>query len=358
MRHTLVGRLLEVAEATEIANSTLMKLRFIFTDFKPNRNKVVVPPAEAENIMASAIFMPIKIDFNDGPEGHPNSLPIGLITSIEQLEDQLVGNALMWREEFPHVAQWIDENKDNETVQFSWELWTDPEASEELDDSGNRILRGIEVKSTVIVDNPAYAGRTRLLTVASEDSAIHRLVGTVNELSQEIKKLKEEAMEKDNAEETPAEVVETPAEVEVSDESSPDTSDTPATNETDTLLQELEALRAFKAEIEQRAQRATKLAERASTLSSAGVTVPAEKFTAREEFYLALSDEHFAMYVDDLCSVLQASSSKPASTDVVESSTSKNIVIPEPITSMGGQTPITVKSLAKELRSFGREFRS
>lgn len=347
MRHTLVGRLLEVAESAATANSTLMKMRFIFTDFKPNRNKVVVPLAEAENIMASAIFMPIKINFNDGPEGHPNSLPIGLITELEKTEDQLVASAFMWKEEFPHIAKWIDENRDNNSVQFSWELWTDPEASEELDTDGNRILRGIEVKSTVIVDNPAYAGRTRLLAVASEDSAIHRLVDKVNTLSQEIEKLKEEAMEQDSTEETPI-VEET---VDVSEEISPDTSDTPSTeSESAALLQELEALRAFKQGIEEREQRATRLAERASALASAGVTVSAAKFTEREGFYLSLSDEHFAMYVEDLCSVLQtASTAKPA--EVVESS-SRNIVIPEPITSMGGQSPITIKTLAKELREF------
>ena len=54
------------------------QIEFIFTDFLPNKNNQGIPIEEAQNIINTAIGMPIKIS-RAQEKGHAGAIPVGPI---------------------------------------------------------------------------------------------------------------------------------------------------------------------------------------------------------------------------------------------------------------------------------------
>jgi len=153
------------------ANNPLQtRVSLIFTDFEPNINKQAIPFSEKENIVRSALNMPLKIMF-DGEQyhRHAGAIPIGPIVSVyeDTHEGRTVvkGEAVIWDEEYKEVSDHL-KNLFDQGVGTSWEIYY---STSTLDESGVEWLHDCIVASTCIVDTPAYGPeRTRILAIAEQ----------------------------------------------------------------------------------------------------------------------------------------------------------------------------------------------
>lgn len=295
----------------ESANPLQTNLEFIFTDFAANKNKQGIPESEADNIVATGLYMPVKTNYiSGGVKGHAGSQPVGPIIALEKSEDRVIGKAILWRDEFSDLDEYLREAfaESSDGVQFSWEVY---HQDSEIDDSGVEWLKGCVVGGITIVSNPAYQGRTPLLALSEEKETMEL---------EELKQALSEALAKIAELET--KLTETQAYTDGIEAVKAE------------VLQELESLREYKKSAE-----ATAIAEsRKASLLDAGI----ENFESRKEFYCSLSDELFAQYVSDLRAVRGTKSVSSAQTNE----------LPEPI--HGGQEEITVQDIVKNYKEIVR----
>ena len=319
-------------------------VEFVFTDFKPNKNKQGVKAAEASNIMNTGLYMPVKADFSGITIGdHKNAIPVGPIIEMAQREDTVIGKAVIWKDEFPDLTNYLEKASASEGgVQFSWEIYY---KDQEIDDSGTQWLKDCVVAGIAIVGNPAYAGRTPLLSFAADQEKIQALESEVTTLTEQLSatKKREDEMELEavvaqlTALQTSVDglaeklvalqpVVQEPAVAEVD----PDV---------EALKSELEQLREFKADAERKQAQAELMNTRTQALSG---LLTAEEITDRAEFILGLSDDQFTTYAASLQAVVAKSSTKKADA-------SARVTIPDPLLSSGGLNQITIKDIAQGL---------
>lgn len=151
-------------------NPLVTTAKFIFADDRPNGNKQAIPYEEFDSIAASAVGMPVKINF-DGidAQNHVGSSPIGHIKSMQQktLPDgshQLIAEADLWNAEFPEIVSWLKAAwASGDAPGISWELkYKDSNTLE-----GIQWLRGVIASAATFVKHPAYGPRTALLALAS-----------------------------------------------------------------------------------------------------------------------------------------------------------------------------------------------
>jgi len=313
------GTLRAVASETHPAQQIL---NFVFTDYKPNKNKQGVPKEEAQNIIATASHMPVKINFQSRkPKGHLGAIPIGPIVSLREEEDRIVGEAVVWRDEMPDVAAYLEKaSAEDNGVQFSWELYY---KNSDIDADGVQWLRDIVTGGITIVDTPAYQGRTPLLALAEENS-MDELQKKVEELTTELAKLRADSEAKDKE---ITSLKSTVAELQGTKE---------------TLDKEVAELRTFKSDTEKKQADAELLGKRRKEMSEAGVDMGDETFKARSEMFLTMNDEAFKAYVDDL--------STAAKTKRAAASENDRVVIPDPVTGDNSSSR-SAKDMAKALRS-------
>lgn len=145
------------------------QIEFIFTDFLPNKNNQGIPIEESQNIINTAIGMPIKISRAE-EKGHSGAIPVGPIQALwmgrDNDRDVLFARATIWDLEYPDVADYLKTAyAESATIGTSWEIKYEKE--EEID--GVNWLRNTICVGTAIVDRPAYGEtRTRVLAVAEE----------------------------------------------------------------------------------------------------------------------------------------------------------------------------------------------
>lgn len=145
------------------------QIEFIFTDFLPNKNNQGIPIEEAQNIINTAIGMPIKIS-RAQEKGHAGAIPVGPIQALwmgtDENRDVLFARATIWDLEYPDVAEYLKTAyAESSTIGTSWEIKY--ETTEEID--GVNWLQNAVCVGTAIVDRPAYGEtRTRVLAVAEE----------------------------------------------------------------------------------------------------------------------------------------------------------------------------------------------
>src|SRR5687767_15869160 len=99
-----------VKAKAEQKNPLQTHLSLILTDFAANDNKQGIPIEEKEALMESAMFQPLKINFDgDGYLGHLGAIALGPIINVrEDLEENqpiVVGDAVIWREIYPEIAE-------------------------------------------------------------------------------------------------------------------------------------------------------------------------------------------------------------------------------------------------------------
>lgn len=146
------------------------KVTLILTDFEPNRNKQGVPRAEAENILRTALYTPIKINY-DGESygGHVGAIPIGPIVAAYAANDNgsdvIAGEAIIWNDIYENIDEHLKQAF-AEGVGTSWEIYFE---NSHKDDNGIQWLEECVFGGTCVVDKPAYgSNRTRFLAIAEQ----------------------------------------------------------------------------------------------------------------------------------------------------------------------------------------------
>lgn len=337
------------AEASE--HPLQRKLTFIFTDYQPNGNKQAVPQSEAENVAKTALYMPIKINFDgEGPQGHKGAEPIGPIVTMTPNSENIVGEAIVWLDEFPEIDTYLKTaSAESGGVQFSWELYYQ---NSEVDGSGNEWLYGITTAGIAIVDNPAYQGRTPLIAIAEgNEMDLEQLQAQVSELTNKLYSMLDAlyaalalpgAVDKSTGiEEQFTKVIdslksmsENVAQLEADKASS------------DEVATEIAQLREFKATVEAVAEKQRVLASRREQLETAGITFTNDAFAERADRISTMDEDAFTFYVSELVSLQKQVTSVSAKANASKT----DIAIPDPVTNTEVKQ-YDIKDLATALRS-------
>lgn len=308
------GRLCATAESKHPLQTNVT---FILTDFQPNKNKQAIPRSEADNIIRTAIGMPVKIRY-DGvkADGHRNAQPIGPITRAwidsDNGAEVIMAEAALWNSEFAEVDAYLKSaHAENESVGTSWEIFYTKSTK---DDTGIEWLEDTIVAASAIVKDPAYGkSRTRMLAVAEENEDMHKaesatsdeVMGVIENLQELLSVLNDFWYELFEQERTEEKIVNADNVLEKTrvllDEwktkklGYAETSQKLATAETETttLRAENSDLKAFKNTTEQNQLFATRKQALASFMS-------AEDIDTRRASILAMNDTAFTNYTADL----------------------------------------------------------
>jgi len=145
-------------------NPLLTWVRFIFTDDQPNANNQGVPQTEFSNLIASMTYMPIKANFNgNSVGGHDDAKIVGVIKEGQQEGNKLVGIGALYRDEYPEVVEYFKkELASGKKIDFSWEIrYKDSEVVDDIE-----WLKGVTTRAICVVNDPAYDGRTQLISLS------------------------------------------------------------------------------------------------------------------------------------------------------------------------------------------------
>lgn len=371
---------------TDFKHPLQKRIDFVFCDALPNANNQAVPESEFDNVVASSMYTPVKINFDgEGPTGHANAAPIGPITSMQVQDSKVLGSAIIWCAGNEKVIDWMSKASAEEGgVQFSWEIFY---SHSETDTNNIEWLHNIVSDGIAIVANPAYEGRTPLLSMAEkQDAQTTKKEGTMktdtvktdavktNTQSADIQEVKD-AAQSATMDDLYAQVQSLTdrmytmmdALYSALEEVKPQVDVTNIESDFSALLdklrgmssklseatvklteseQELSDLRAFKAST----QAKEVLSARRDVMIGAGVT--GDAFEKRAEVISGMSDEAFTAYVADITDLLP----KPSSSQKAVSTTSAAVVIPDPFHNTGTEegASITVKDLAKHLKNKAR----
>lgn len=140
-------------------------LELTLTDFSPNANNQGIPKTEAENVIRSALNMPIKMYFDGTLKGHTSAYPIGTISEVWLEDETIKARSIIWREEFQKEDEYLrKETAEGRQVGTSWEVYY----KDSIQDDSIQWLNGCVFAATCIVSNPAYGDRTLITSVAEE----------------------------------------------------------------------------------------------------------------------------------------------------------------------------------------------
>lgn len=224
-----------VAEAS-ISNPFIKEVSFILTDDKPNANFVGIRKEDFFSLAQSAIWMPIKMAPGQIAEGHDGATPLGVITETTIEEACISGVGVIWPEERPSDVSFLTEKTEHAEAFLSWEIAYE---QMDIDEDGIGWLKNPILLATTLVSRPAYGERTRVLEVSSKDG-IMKNEEELSETTQDILESPE---------------VETEVEIE---EPTEEPEENPVVEETEDytdveykkMLEELEALREYKDQVE------------------------------------------------------------------------------------------------------------
>ena len=169
-------------------NPTVTWAKFILTDDQPNGNKQRIQQSEFTNLITTGVFMPIKVAEGAIAEGHKNATPLGVISHLKTVKNQVYGLAALWNKERPDEIKAIKKKHANkEALQLSWEVTY---ADSSLDEDGITDLKDVSLWGVTLVGMPAYKGRTPIIALAEEqtnsevilEKQIEKLEGTIEEL--------------------------------------------------------------------------------------------------------------------------------------------------------------------------------
>jgi hypothetical protein len=149
-------------------NPLLTWVKFVFTDDKPNANKQGIGQDEFANLIKSMAYMPIKANFNSdsGVEGHSDATIIGVIKQGQHEANKILAIGALFNDEHPNIIEFFKkELAEGRSVDFSWEIrYKDSESKD-----GVEWLKGTTTKAVTTVKNPAYEGRTPLMSISAID---------------------------------------------------------------------------------------------------------------------------------------------------------------------------------------------
>lgn len=159
-----------ILEEPEFKHPLLTIAKFVFADDKGNGNNQGILAEDFDEVIKTAIDMPIKMKYLGaaGAGGHPGSIPIGHIKKIEKVSDddgnRLVAWAALYTEEFPDEIQYIREAfADKKAPGLSYEIVY----RNSIVQNGIEWLKDMVVRAATFVRRPAYGNRTAILALAS-----------------------------------------------------------------------------------------------------------------------------------------------------------------------------------------------
>lgn len=241
-------------------NKTLKWIKFILTDANANANNQRIPKNEFQNLIRTGLYMPIKMAQGFVRDGHEFSVPIGTITNLIEREDHVEGIAALWGKEYPDEVKLLQEmSSGSKKPQISWEvLYTESKKEGDVE-----VFEGIQLAAATVVGLPAYEGRTPILMVASKikeggNSSMEIDEKELNELKTSVSTLTEER----NTYKVGLETLQP---------------------QFDALKIEHDTLVAYKADIEAKIERETKLASIKKLFVDAGIELPADYFSDEEK---------------------------------------------------------------------------
>jgi hypothetical protein len=154
--------------AEEYNNPLLTWIKLIFSDDQPNANKQGIKQSEFPNLIKSMAYMPIKANFESesGLEGHSGAKQIGLIKEGQQQGNKVVAIGALYNDEFPDVVEFFKkEIAEGKRIDFSWEI----RYKDAIEEEGIEWLTETTTKAVTAVQDPAYEGRTPLISISSFD---------------------------------------------------------------------------------------------------------------------------------------------------------------------------------------------
>lgn len=260
------------AEASVSLNPAFRWMKFILTDDLPNKNKHKIPQEEFDNLVSTGTLAPIKMAANVIKPGHDGSFPLGVISHLKKEDNKVKGLAALWSAERPEDVELVVASyKEGKPLNLSWEIFYDDFSIE--DDV--KILKNVALRATTFVANPAYAGRTPVLEVASDQDNSN---SEENDLDEELKKQLEARI----------------AELET------------ALAEKETKIAELEtdkaSLSEFKASVEAEKASAAKLLSIKEKFGAAGITKDETYFETNKEKLLGMEDAELEFLLQELVS--------------------------------------------------------
>ena len=291
----------KTAFASVNLNPTVTWIKFILTDDKPNANNQRVPKEEFDNLISTGIYMPIKSSEGAINDGHEDSKPLGVITHLKKVRNQIHGLAALWERERPEDVALIRERYANkQPLELSWEiLFTESS----VNDDGVEELRDTSLRAITFVGMPAYEGRTSVTALASSDSNME------DEKLDEIKELK------DQLESVNTQLEEKSSKIE------------DLQSKLDQYESELAQLREFKSSIEQEEREKQKLEEIKSKFVEAGIEKDDQYFVDNKDKLLNADSSVLDFMIQELASFASATASKqplekkPVVPDLVSKST-------------------------------------
>jgi hypothetical protein len=320
---TAIAELIEIPNISgDFKHPFLTVAKFILADDKPNQNKQGIKAENFDEVIRSAVDMPVKMNLTKrgGLQNHLGSIPIGHIKQVDKQvtsdnTNQLIATAVLYSDEYPEEIDFLKRSyAEGNAPGISYEM----AYGESETENGNQWLKQLVTLAATFVRTPAYGSRTALLALASagnislQDLAKELIAlakaegegiitGSVDDpkggnsvTEQEIKELQ------DKLARTEAEVQTVKTEAATKDQTISDLQAQLTDKDTTikTLTDENAAMK-----------KATLIDSRVRTLSEAGITLEAdaEKAAKKKEFWASLSDDDFAEYVSDLVTAKKAS---------------------------------------------------
>lgn len=155
-----------------MVNPTVVWTKFVLTDDMRNGNGQRIPKEEFANLIRSGIHMPVKMAKGEISRGHQGTEPLGSITHLKEVpmpdgSMAIVALAALWGEERPADVEYIKQQfASKKPVDISWEiLYEDAQYNV---DQNSIDLTGTVLRAATVVGEPAYEGRTRVLSVAAK----------------------------------------------------------------------------------------------------------------------------------------------------------------------------------------------
>lgn len=290
------------AFASLLLNPFVTWAKFILTDDEPNGNKVRIPKEEFSNLVKSGVYMPIKMTLGN-IEGHEASIPIGVITHLQENKNRVEGLAALWNNERPEDVSFLKKMfKNDEKLNISWEIGFS-ESAESSKFEGVKDLHDVVLKAATLVETPAYKGRTTILALAEmERKNMDELKDKIEELEKSLAELQEEREEL----------------LEKLDGSKA------TVKELSSQLEELDELKEFKAEIEAERKKEARIEEIKEKFVEAGIEKDEEYFEEKSEILLNLEEESLGFFIQELV----AFGKKSASAELEEEDDPKNVIPP------------------------------
>ena len=293
---TAMASLLEVPAK----NNNIAWGSFVLLDDLPNGNGVRIPLDEFDNVIRTAEYMPVKMQFGTIKGGHEDSYPLGVIARLAKQVDSLLGNKIygiagLWLKERPNdIVALKDAIAKGDGVDISWEL---EYLNEVFNDDGTINLRDIGVTAVTIVGNPAYGGRTPMFQIAEK-----------NKKSEDDNTLDEKELLQKEILDLKAKVTELEDKLEDSNKAVAEKETALAESQT-----ELVGLQDYKNTVEEEKAKVEKLEAVKAKFTEFGLDKPEEYFTEKQEFLLGLEEQELTFMLEELKAIKPEEKSEEAS---------------------------------------------